>query len=162
MEQSTIDRNLTPVNTTDNGHSPANAAANQEADLHLQRLLATSVEIPWYKSLVENVNELIHPKKLPPLELTSTPVAVQDLWGFYGKNHKTAGLSTVLIHCGVVALLFTIGTNRHVQQFVKDQITLIAPDIAAYQPKVAQQKKAMGGGGGGGDRSQTPPSKGRS
>ena len=161
MEQSTIDRNLTPVNTTDNGHSPANAAANQEADLHLQRLLATSVEIPWYKSLVENVNELIHPKKLPPLELTSTPVAVQDLWGFYGKNHKTAGLSSVLIHCGVVALLFTIGTNRHVQQFVKDQITLIAPDIAAYQPKLAQQKKAMGGGGGGGDRSPTPPSKGR-
>lgn len=161
MQQSTIDRNSTSVITGDNGHSVRRGTAEQEADLHLQRLLAPSVEEPWYKSLVDNLNELIHPKKLPPLEVTSKPIPVQDIWGFYGDNKKTAGLGSVVIHVAVVVLLFTIGTNKHVQQFVKEQVTLIAPDLAAYQPKVPQQKQAMGGGGGGGDRSPTPPSKGK-
>ncbi len=50
-------------------------------DDHLNRLLAPDTEIPWYKSIVENIRELIHPEKLPPLELTSKPVPVKDLWG---------------------------------------------------------------------------------
>ncbi len=162
MEQSTIDRDSKTVNTIESGNTVSSVATEaQEADLHLQRLLAPSVEDPWYKSLWANVNELIHPKKLPPLELTSQPVAVADIWGSYGDNHKTAGLGSVLIHCGVVALLFIIGSNKHVQSFVKEQVTLIAPDIAAWQPKNKVQKTAMGGGGGGGDRSPTPPSKGK-
>ncbi len=133
----------------------------QDPDIHLQRLLVTSVEEPWYKSLVKNVKELINPPKLPPLEVTSTPVAVKDIWGFYGGQGKKAGVSSILIHTGVVVLLFAIGTNKHVQQIAKDTVTLIAPDIAAWQPKNQPQKQAMGGGGGGGDRSPTPPSKGR-
>ena len=44
------------------------------------------------------------------------------------------------------------------QQVVKQQIDLIAPDIAPYKPTV--KKDAMHGGGGGGDRSPTPVSKG--
>jgi protein TonB len=158
MEQSTIERNSTTVNNEP--VSPA-VAESQEAEAHLQRLLASSVEIPWYKSLVNNVREVIHPPKLPPLEVTSKPVPVENLWGFHQDHHKTAGLGSVLIHCAVVLLLFTIGSNRHVQQAAKDVVTLIAPDIAAWQPKVAPQKQAMGGGGGGGDRSPTPPSKGK-
>jgi TonB family protein len=42
---------------------------------------------------------------------------------------------------------------------VKQQISLIAPDISPYKPTV--KKDPMGGGGGGGDRSPTPPSKGK-
>lgn len=154
MEQSTIDRNLS---TTTRVQSTVD-----EADIHLQRLLAAEVEEPWYTSLVKNVKELVHPTKLPPLEVTSKPVPVQELWGFYGGQEKTAGLSSVLIHCGVVALLAVIGTNKYVQQKIRDVTPLIAPvDIAAWQPKNPQQKQAMGGGGGGGDRSPTPPSKGK-
>jgi TonB family protein len=60
---------------------------------------------------------------------------------------------------GVIALLFLLGTNKVVQQVVKQQIELIAPDIAPYKPTV--KKDAMHGGGGGGDRSPTPVSKGK-
>jgi TonB family protein len=60
---------------------------------------------------------------------------------------------------GVVALLFVIGTNKTIQRVVKDQIALIAPDIAPYKPTI--KKNQMGGGGGGGDRSPTPASKGK-
>lgn len=161
MEQSTINRNST-VNISQSGNTGIPpVSGTQDADIHLQRLLAVEVERPWYESLVSNIKELIHPVKLPPLELTSTPVPVQDIWGFYGGQEKRAGVSSVLIHVAVVGLLFVIGTNKKVQQLVKEQVTLIAPDIAAWQPKNAPQKKAMGGGGGGGDRSPTPPSKGR-
>ncbi len=156
MEQSTIERNPTSVNTSNAGQDAAT-----DADLHLQRLLVSQTEIPWYKSLIGNIKEIIHPQKLPPLELTSKPVPVQDIWGFYGGQEKTAGLSSVLIHAGAVAVLFLLGTNQHVQNMVKEHVLLIAPDIAPFQPKNDVKKQTMGGGGGGGDRSPTPPSKGK-
>jgi periplasmic protein TonB len=130
-----------------------------EADIHLQRLLAADVEEPFYRSLFRNIKELIHPPKLPPLEVTSKPVPVKEIWGFYGGQERRAGATSILIHVGVVALLFLVGTNKAVQQAVKQQIALIAPDLAPYKPTV--KKDPGGGGGGGGDRSPTPPSKGK-
>ena len=41
---------------------------------------------------------------------------------------------SVVIHVGVVALLFIIGTNKTVQKVVKEQIQLIAPDLSPYKP----------------------------
>ncbi len=158
MEQSAIDRNNT-VNNYETGHTVT--SADEGADVHLQRLLAPELEEPWYKSFAANINELIHPKKLPPLELTSKPVPVEELWGFYGGQEKKAGLMSVLIHAGVVVLLLVVGSNPTVQRIVKEQVTLIAPDIAPFQPKNPMKKQSMGGGGGGGDRSPTPPSKGK-
>jgi TonB family protein len=129
------------------------------ADIHLARLLAADVEEPFFRSLFRNIKEFIHPPKLPPLEVTSKPVPVKDIWGFYGGQGKRAGVSSLAIHVGVVALLFVIGTNKTIQRVVKDQIALIAPDIAPYKPTI--KKNQMGGGGGGGDRSPTPASKGK-
>ena len=68
-------------------------------------------------------------------------------------------MTSFLVHVGVIALLFLLGTNKAVQQVVKQQIELIAPDIAPYKPTV--KKDTMHGGGGGGDRSPTPVSKGK-
>lgn len=128
-------------------------------DIHLQRLLAEQIEVPWYKSLIRNVRETLHPPKLPPLEVTSKPVPVKEIWGFYSGQEKTAGLSSVLIHASVVAVLFVISTNPAVQNAVKESITLIAPDIAPYKP--TPNLKPAGGGGGGGDRSPLPASRGK-
>src|SRR5579864_1408293 len=130
-----------------------------DADIHLQRLLAGDVEEPFFRSLFRNVKEFINPPKLPPLELTSKPVPVKDIWGFYGGQEKRAGVSSLLIHVAAIGLLFIIGTNKAVQQVVRQQIALIAPDLAPYKPTV--KKDPMGGGGGGGDRSPTPASKGK-
>jgi len=41
--------------------------------------LLNELEEPWYKTLVASVKELVNPPKLPPLHLTSKPVAVVDL-----------------------------------------------------------------------------------
>src|ERR1700730_4374763 len=128
------------------------------AEMHLQRLFAADEE-PFYRTFIKDVKEFLHPPKLPPLELTSKPVPVKEIWGFYGGQEKRAGLSSLMIHVTVLALLFLIGTNKAVQKAVQEQIQLIAPDLAPYKPMA--KKEPMGGGGGGGDRSPTPPSKGK-
>src|SRR6476619_6977816 len=133
-------------------------AAASEPDDHLN-FLPSATQTPWYKAFVENIRDLIQPKKLPPLEVTSKPIPVKDIWGD-SKNTRTAGLSSMLIHGVGIALLIVIGTNKHVQEKVKETVHLIAPDIAPYVP-AAPKKNVMGGGGGGGDRSPLQASKGK-
>ena len=58
-------------------------------DDHLSRLLLTQNDEPFYKSLFRNIKEALNPPKLPPLELTSKPVAVKDIWGLYGNQKKS-------------------------------------------------------------------------
>src|ERR1700678_612873 len=86
----------------------------KDEDLNL--LLASDVEEPFFRSLFRNIKELINPPKLPPLELTSHPVAVKEIWGSYEGQGKRAGLTSFLIHVGVIALLFLLGTSKAVQQ----------------------------------------------
>ncbi len=126
----------------------------------LDRLLI-NVEKPWYKSLVQDFREMIHPPKLPPLVVTSQPVPVKDVWGLYGGQGKRAGVTSMAIHVSVVVLLFTVSFNPTVQQAAKDAVTLIAPDLSPYKPDMAVKKNAMQGGGGGGNRSPLPASKGK-
>jgi TonB family protein len=130
------------------------------ANDHLDRLLLSQTEEPWYKSFIANVRDLINPPKLPPLEVTSKPVAVKDIWA-ENRNKKFAGLYSILIHGGAIVLLITLGTNKHVQDKVKETVTLIAPDLAPYVPDMPKKKAEMGGGGGGGDRTPIPASKGK-
>jgi len=131
------------------------------ADDHLSRLLVDQVEEPWYKSLYKNLKETFNPPKLPPLELTSKPVAVKEIWGLYGRQRKSFMMSTGF-QVGVVALLFTVFSTKPVQNAVKAVTSLVLPaDINEYTPKAPPKKTAMGGGGGGGDRSPLPASRGK-
>lgn len=131
-------------------------------DDHLERLLVKETEVPWYRSFVQNLKDTFNPPKLPPLEVTSKPVPVKDIWGLSSGQEKNAGGLSMVIHGGVIALLIFLGTNKHVQDKVKETAVLLVPtDLAPYIPKNAPKKQAMGGGGGGGDRSLTPPSKGK-
>src|SRR6266700_2259913 len=110
------------------------------ADAHLDRLLAESVEEPWYKSLAQNIKDTISPPKLPPLVLTSRPVAVKDIWGLYGRKRES-GVMSLLIHGCVVLLMFTVLSNKTVQTKIKDTVHLVAPDIAPYMPELAPKPK---------------------
>ncbi|MBC7927709.1 MAG: energy transducer TonB [Bryobacteraceae bacterium] len=128
-------------------------------DDHLNRLLLSETEKPWYQSLVDNVRDAINPPKLPPLEVTSKPVAVKDIWGG-DENKGKAGISSLLIHTGMVALLVVLGTNKTVQTEAKKAASLIYTPLEPYVP-APQKKQLMGGGGGGGDRSPLPASQGK-
>jgi len=136
------------------------ASVPVQPDDHLNRLLIAEVETPWYKSFNANIKDLVRTEKLPPLEVTSKPVAVKDIWG--GSSNKgKAGTTSLIVHVCGIALLLALGTNKAVQQTAKDAVTLIAPDLAPYLPQQAPKKQVMGGGGGGGDRTPIPASKGK-
>jgi len=133
-----------------------------EPEDHLNHLLAADIERSWLSSLVENVRDLVSPPKLPPLQVTSKPLAVKDIWGLYGRQ-KRSGAMSIGLHVATVALLFTVFSSRAVQQAVQNHIItpVFTPDLAPFQPKLAPKKDTMQGGGGGGDRSPLPASKGR-
>ncbi len=129
-----------------------------DLDEHLNRLLTPAeMEKPWFRSLYESIRELIHPPKLPPLEVTSKPIAVKDIWGQYGRQKKSWMFSTGF-QVVVVVLLFTVFSSKAVQQVVKETVALVAPvDVSEFKPK----PQKMQGGGGGGDRSPLPAPKGK-
>lgn len=129
-------------------------------DDHLNHLLISEVDEPWYRSLVKNVKDLIQPPKLPPLVVTSKPVQVKSIWGEY-RYGKQAGLSSTLLHVSVLVLLFTVASSKTVQQAVKTTVSLVAPNINPWTPDLPPKADKMQGGGGGGDRSPLPASKGR-
>ncbi len=127
---------------------------------HLDRLLPVGADEPWYKSFIQTIRETIHPPVLPPLEVTSQPVMVKDIWGMYRPDRKS-NLMSLGIHAAVVALLFTVLSNRAVQEKMKEVVHLVDPNLAPYIPEQAPKKNTMQGGGGGGDRSPIPASKGK-
>jgi protein TonB len=128
-------------------------------EVHLSHLLTPeSLETPWFKTFFKNIKEAINPPKLPPLELTSKPVEVPSVWGFYGGHEKTAGVSSILIHITIVLLVLWIGSLKPVQRLINQNIVpLFAPDLKPYLP----EKQAPHGGGGGGTRSPLDASKGK-
>jgi protein TonB len=126
---------------------------------HLSRLFVEGVEEPWFRSLFRNIKDLVDPPKLPPLILTSKPIAVKDIWGLYGRQKKSFMMSTGF-QITVVTILFILAANKSVQDKVKQTFTLISP-IDLAPPDMPQKNQTMQGGGGGGDRSPLPASKGR-
>jgi periplasmic protein TonB len=131
---------------------------DQEPELNLLLHNQTLDESLW-KSLFRNIDEFFFPKKLPPLVLTSTPVPVRDIWGFYDYKRRGAAGSTV-VHLLALALiiLVTYLGRRIIVEKPKETVMLIAPDdLPALQPSKTQS----GGGGGGGDRDKLQASPGR-
>src|SRR5215210_883400 len=105
-------------------------ASHSEDQLNL---LLPETGTPWFKSFTANIKDLVNPAKLPPLEVTSKPIPVKNIWGD-SKNTRTAGLSSMIIHAVAITLLVVVGTSKTVQQAVKESVSLIAPDISPYVP----------------------------
>ncbi len=114
---------------------------------------------PWLTGFIRNLKETINPPELPPLEVTSKPIAVKDIWSG-SENVGRSRFVSIGLHILVITALVILGTSPVMQKLAKDSVALIAPDLTAYKP-APQKKSTMGGGGGGGDRSPTPASKGK-
>lgn len=63
---------------------PPQTTPEPEPELNL--LMPQGSEPGLWKSLSQNFQDTFFPKKQPPLVLTSKPVPVKDIWGFY--DHK--------------------------------------------------------------------------
>ena len=97
-----------------------------------------TLDEPIWKSLFRNIDEFFFPKKLPPLVLTSKPIPVRDIWGFYDNKGKGA-IGSTAVHILAVALIIigTIVAQRAVKEIVKpkETVELIAPsDMPTLEP----------------------------
>lgn len=138
----------------------ANGAVKLQTDIddHLNRLFAPDkAEIPWWISLYQNIRDVVKPEKLPPLEITSKPVAVKSIWGLYAPKAKSFYSSTGIL-AAIFALLLVGFTSKTVQKKISENLNLIDPDIKPYIPP---KPAASQGGGGGGAREIAPVSKGQ-
>jgi periplasmic protein TonB len=135
--------------------SPHNTDPEPEFNL----LMPAGTEQGLWSSLRKNFKETFFPEKLPPLVLTSKPIPVKDIWGFYSNYRKKSATLSLVAHIVVLSaiLVGTIYLGRQVVTKAKEVVTLIAPsDIPVMKPAKTQS----GGGGGGGDRSKFEAPKG--
>src|ERR1700735_4021035 len=95
-------------------------------DDNLSRLLLNDSGQPFYRSLVQSFKELIAPTRLPPLELTSQPVAVKDIWGQYGRQKKSF-LMSAAVQAAALILIFTLLASKPVQRRVQQAVQLVIP-----------------------------------
>jgi len=131
-----------------------------EPEREFNLLMPQGPDDSLWGSLVHNFKDTFFPEKLPPLVLTSKPVPVKDIWGFYNYKKSSATLSTIA-HIVIVSIIL-IGTyyfgKAVVQPKAKEVVTLVAPsDIPIMKPA----KTESGGGGGGGDRDKFQAPKGQ-
>ncbi len=114
---------------------------------------------PVWKSMVANLRDIISPTKLPPLELTSTPIPVND--PFAVKRDPVSSGVSIGVHVLIIALIawFIYLAHLHIKPLKKAEV--ITPiSVQAFMP-IAPSAQKMGGGGGGGshDILQTPKGK---
>src|SRR5450755_5160140 len=100
-----------------------------EPELHLL-LTNQTLDEPLWKSLFRNVDEFFFPKKLPPLVLTSKPVPVRDIWGFYNYKGRGAAGSTIVHLLAVAAIIAATYLGKWMVDGAKpkESIVLIAPE----------------------------------
>jgi TonB family protein len=130
-----------------------------EPELHLL-LQNETLDGSLWKSLFHNIDDFFFPKKLPPLVLTSKPVPVRDIWGFYNYKGRGAAGSTVVHILALAIIIAATMLGRRMIDVVKpkETVLLIAPDDL---PLLQSSKSQSGGGGGGGDHDKLQASPGR-
>ncbi len=128
---------------------------------HLERMLLPSLEMPWYRSLWNNLRDSFSPA-VPLLDITARPVLVRDIWGQYGRQ-KTSWVMSFALQSAVLLAVVGLASTKTGQEHIMRTVSLIMPsNIDDYRPNPAPAKKTLAqGGGGGGDRSPLPASKGR-
>jgi TonB family protein len=115
-------------------------------------------EKPIWTGLYESIRDVFFPVKLPPLELTSTPIPVPDRMAVK-PNPWAIGISTGLNGAILLVVLFFVGRSI-VNAVTKPPEVVTNIDVGVYKP-APKARISMGGGGGGGDHSLEDASKGK-
>lgn len=109
-----------------------------------------------FASLAESLRDTFFPKKLPPLVLTSQPVAVVDRMAV--KRDPTSAVISTVINVGIVALLLWIAARQTGLISPTKPAPVISIDVPPPPPKLPPKAIAMGGGGG--QKGPTPVTRG--
>ena len=136
--------------------SQAAAATKDGAELDLTFGVPVE-EAPIWANLYESIRDVFFPPKLPPLQLTSTPIPVPDRMAVK-PNPWAFGIATT-VNVSIVVFLLFIGVKTYINNKVNPALTATNIDVGEFKAPKAATK--AGGGGGGGDHSIVDPSKGK-
>jgi protein TonB len=115
-------------------------------------------EKPIWTGLYESIRDIFFPVKLPPLELTSTPIPVPDRMAV--KTNPWAVGSATVINGAILALIIFLGVRAVIQKVAAPAQT-IAIDVGDFKLNAPKAQQAAGGGGGGGAHELVDPMKGK-
>jgi protein TonB len=108
------------------------------------------------------IKEFFSPTKLPPLQVTSKPIKVKDIWS-KDENFGWTQIISIGIHGAIFALVLVLPLFLHfsskTQANTKVDVTPI--DLSPYMSKLPAGAQKAGGGGGANDHTLTPPNKGK-
>jgi periplasmic protein TonB len=123
------------------------------------------LEVAWgagFGGFGDRIKELFFPVKQAPVQWTSKPVKVKDIWS-KDENFGWTQIISIGLHVGIITLL-VVPLFTHIlpsSTQAKNKFDSTPLDISPYIAKLPAGNKKAGGGGGGGDRSITPPTKGQ-
>jgi periplasmic protein TonB len=121
------------------------------------KLLSEIIDEPAWKTIANNVYDLLYPRKLPPLVLTSKPIAVVDPM----KENRGRAASIISIGTHVVVIALILWAFLAVKKVVTKKSQVVTNvDVSQYMP-IAPKGPQMGGGGGGGSHDIIQAPKGR-
>ena len=139
---------------------PANQSGTPSPEGHeLDAFLGRAFDDkPIWSGLWENIQDVFFPRKLPPLELTSTPIPVPDRLAV--KYNPWAVGTATFVNGAILLLVLYLGARVVINKIMPPrQVTQIdVGDINLAAPKSAQ---TAGGGGGGGSHDIVDPIKGK-
>lgn len=102
-------------------------------------------------SLWRNLRDWISPPKLPPLQTTSKPVAVKEIWS-KNEQYSKVQIVSIVAHVAAISLIVLIpllfpgwisGPTSQAKNY-----DLSDTDVSPYLPKLNPAKERAGGGGG--------------
>jgi len=113
---------------------------------------------PVWQTLYENVRDVFFPVKLPPLQLTSTPIPVPDRMAVKA-NPWAIGISSSF-NIAIVALIIWLSI-RAWNNIVKPPSQVTNIDVSNFDLSAPKATTTAGGGGGGGSHDIVDPIKGK-
>jgi periplasmic protein TonB len=116
------------------------------------------VDEPVWRTWLGNLRGMFQQEKLPPLVLTSQPVAVPD--PFRAPRSPLSSALSVGAHVAIIGLIIFLIIEARMHPKPVPKVQTVQMDITPFRP-IAPKGAAMGGGGGGGARELVPAPKGR-
>lgn len=144
---------LTPTETP--GLSAAPGRDGHELDAFLGKAFE---EKPIWTGLWESIRDVFFPQKLPPLELTSTPIPVPDRMAVK-TNPWAIGTATV-INGLILLLVLYLGARAIINKIAPPKLA-VNVDVGNFDLSAPKSAKQAGGGGGGGSHDIVDPIKGK-
>lgn len=111
-----------------------------------------------FSRLSLNIKEALFPERLPPVYLTSRPLAVADPLAV--KRGPASSILSFILHVGLIVFVVWLVLHTPAHIVIPQQAKITPITIPPYIPITQPAPKVMGGGGGGGARQPVEARKG--